>query len=157
MIVPDVNLLLYAYDSTSPHHPLARDWWQAALSGNEGVGLTSISIFGFVRVGTNRRVFRNPMTAAEAVGHVRSWLNQPLVRILTPGPDHVLRVCDLLVSLSTAGNLVTDAQLAATAMEHNAVLHTADGDFSRFAGLQWFNPLTRAASRSSSRSRGRSP
>lgn len=152
MIVPDINLLLYAYDSDLPFHSKAAAWWQACLSGTEPIGLAQVVVFGFVRVGTSTRVFRNPLTPGEAAERVRSWQAQPVVQILEPRADHVAQVLDLLEELGTAGNLVTDAQLAALALEHDAVLHTADADFLRFRGLRWFNPLT---GDSSSRFRGR--
>jgi hypothetical protein len=98
--------------------------------------------FGFVRVGTNPRAFSHPMTAEEAAAHVRSWLEQPVVRIPELPSDHIERVLGLLMDLGTAGNLVTDAQIAAVALENDAVVHTADADFIRFAGLRWLNPLT---------------
>ena len=142
MIVPDVNLLLYAYDAASPFHQAAARWWHACLSGTEPVGLAPVVVFAFVRIGTSRRVFENPMTPVEAAGHVRSWLTQPIVEILDPGVGHVERVFALLESLGTAGNLVTDAQLAALVLESDAVLHTTDADFLRFEGLRWINPLT---------------
>jgi len=147
MILPDINLLLYAYDADSPFHTKAAAWWQGCLSGIEPVGLPPLVLFGFVRISTSARVYRNPMTPAEASGHVRSWLAQPAVRIVEPGPDHIGQVLKLLEALGTAGNLVTDAQIAALALEHGAVLHTADADFLRFPGLRWFNPITGAASR----------
>ncbi len=142
MIVPDINLLLYAYDSDSPFYHKATIWWQACLSGAEPLGLAPVVVFGFVRVGTNARVFQNPMTSAEAVRHVRSWLAQPVVQILEHRAEHIDDVLKLLETLGTAGNLVTDAQIAALTIEHNAVLHTADADFLRFPGLHWFNPIT---------------
>lgn len=146
MIVPDINLLLYAYDSESPFHTKARAWWEECLSGSELVGLPPVVVFGFIRVGTNARAFTNPMTPAEAAQHVRSWLAQPVVQMLEPRSDHIEQVLQSLEKLGTAGNLVTDAQIAAFAIEHRAVLHTNDTDFMRFAGLRWFNPLTGAAS-----------
>ena len=153
MIVPDINLLLYAYDSDSPFHSKAAAWWRQCLSGSEPVGLAQVVVFGFVRIGTNGRVFRNPMTPIEAATHVRSWQAQPVVQILEPRADHVAQVLKLLEMLGTAGNLVTDAQLAALALEHGAVLHTTDADFLRFRGLRWFNPITGVASRSLVRSK----
>ena len=153
MIVPDINLLLYAYDSDSPFHSRAAAWWQQCLSGTEPVGLAQVVAFGFVRVGTNGRVFRNPMQPIEAAEHVRSWQAQPIVQILEPRADHVAQVLKLLETLGTAGNLVTDAQLAALALEHGGVLHTADADFLRFRGLRWFNPITGVGSRSLPRSK----
>ncbi len=147
MIIPDINLLLYAYDSASPLHAKAAAWWQACLTGAEPVGLPPVVVFGFLRVGTNARAFQHPFTPGEAAGHIRSWLRQPAVRVLENGPDHMERVLELLEFLGAAGNLVTDAQIAATAMEHGAVLHTADGDFARFQNLRWLNPVTGVASK----------
>ena len=141
MIVPDVNLLVYAYDSTSPHHAAAARWWSECLSREEPVGLAPVALFGFVRLTTNPRVFREPLTVGEAADLVRSWLAQPSARVLDPSPDHVEEVLRLLVAVGTAGNLVTDAQLAALAMEQDAVLHTSDADFVRIPGLKWKNPL----------------
>jgi len=142
VILPDINLLLYAYDAGSLHHSKAAKWWQECLSGDEPVGMVHVVIFGFLRIATNPRVFSNPMSTTEAAGHVRSWLEQPPVQVLEPSPDHVQSTLELLEKLGTAGNLVSDAQMAAVAMKHGAVLHTADADFLRFQGLRWFNPLT---------------
>jgi toxin-antitoxin system PIN domain toxin len=147
MIVPDVNLLLYAYDSSSPFHLKAASWWQACLAGEEPVILPEVVAFGFLRVSTNPRAFHHPLTTAEAVAHVRSWLHQETVTIPEATPEHCERVLGLLESLGTAGNLVTDAQIAATAIAHNAVVHTADADFIRFAGLRWLNPLADESAR----------
>ncbi len=146
MIVPDINLLLYACDSSSPFHAGAAKWWQESLSGAEPVGMAAVVIFGFIRIGTNRSVFRKPMTCAEAAGQVRSWFNQPPVQMLVPGPQHFEQVITLLQSAGATTNLVTDAQIAALAIEHDAVVHTADADFVRFAGLRWFNPISGQAS-----------
>ncbi len=153
MIVPDINLLLYAYDASSPFHTNAVAWWQGCLSGTEPVALAPVVVFGFVRIATSGRVFRNPMTPSEAAEHVRSWQAQPAVQILEPRADHVAQVLKMLETLGAAGNLVTDAQIAALALDHGAVLHTADSDFLRFRGLRWFNPITGVASRGLSRSK----
>ena len=153
MIIPDINLLIYAYDAGSPSHSKARDWWQECLSGAEPVGLLPVVVFGFIRIATSRRVFLAPMGLAEALGHVRSWMEQPPVVLQEPGPRHVEDVLRLLGELGTAGNLATDAQIAAVALEHKAVLHTADADFLRFPALRWFNPVTGAESARQSRER----
>ena len=142
MILPDVNLLIYAYDAGSPLHAAAAAWWQKCLTGDEPVGLAPVVLFGFVRISTHPRVFTSPLTPAEAAEAVRSWLEQPVALLLEPSADHVERVLRLLTDIGTAGNLVTDAQLAALALEHDAVLHTTDADFLRFPGLRWVNPLT---------------
>ena len=155
MIVPDINLLIYAYDTTSPFHAAAAAWWQNCLSGEEPVGLAPVVLFGFVRISTHPRVFLHPLTAAEAAGVVRSWLEQPVSRILEPSLDHISDVLGLLEGVGTAGNLVTDAQIAALALEHDAILHTTDADFLRFPGLRWTNPLTARPGKGSSRRRSR--
>ena len=143
MIVPDVNLLIYTYDAQSQFHDDAAAWWRACLSGREPVGLLPVVVFAFVRICTNPRVFDYPMTPAEAAGHVRSWLAEPIAQIVEPGADHVERVLESLEALGTAGNLVTDAQMAAFVIEHDdATLHTTDPDFVRFPGLRWLNPIT---------------
>jgi toxin-antitoxin system PIN domain toxin len=142
VIVPDANLLLYAYDSTSPFHAPARDWWEACLSGTEPVGLTHPVTFAFVRIGTSPRAFTNPMTLSEASERVKSWLARRITQVLQPDADHVDRVLSLLAAAHSAGgNLVTDAQIAAHAMAYRAVVHTADRDFLRFPELTCYYPL----------------
>ena len=153
MIVPDVNLLIYAYDASSPFHAAAAAWWQQCLSGEEPVGLAPVVLFGFVRISTHPRVFLHPLTAAEAADVVRTWLEQPVVRVLEPSPGHVSQVLGLLEGIGTGGNLVTDAQIAALALEQDAVLYTSDADFLRFPGLRWINPLTARPGKGPSRRR----
>ena len=150
MIIPDVNLLLYAYDSSSPFHAKASAWWQTCLSGTEPIGIPHVIIFAFMRISTSPRVFQNPMTASEAAGHIRSWLKQPQVEVLETGAKHVEQTLQLLEHIGTGGNLVTDAQIAALAIEYESVLNTTDTDFMRFPNLRWRNPLTGAAGRSRS-------
>ena len=141
MIVPDANLLLYAYDSVSPFHRAAARWWASRLSTAEPVGLCPVVVFAFLRLSTHPRVFERPFTAAEASQRIASWLARPNVRLLVAGASHVETVCRLLAKVGTAGNLVTDAQIAALAQEYGATVHTADTDFSRFKGIAWENPL----------------
>lgn len=141
MIIPDANLLLYAYDSDSPFHRAAAKWWAGLLSGSEPVGLCPVVVFGFLRLATHPKVFDRPMKAAEATARIRSWIERPNVRTLYPGSKHFDAVCVLLEAAGTAGNLVTDAQIAALALEYGAEIHSADTDFARFKGLVWKNPL----------------
>ena len=142
MIVPDANLLLYAYDTQSPHHTAAADWWSATMSGSETVGLTYPTLFAFVRIATNPRVYERPMTLDSASGHLRSWLDRKVSRVLPPPPTHTDDVLGLLEAAgSSGGNLVTDAQIAALARTHHATVHTADHDFRRFPGLRMHFPL----------------
>lgn len=144
MIIPDVNLLLYTYNTNAVAHARARAWWEGLLSGEETVGLLHVVIFGFIRISTSARAFQQPMTVAEAVGHVRQWLARPVVEVLECGPADVEPVLTSLETLGVAGNLVTDAQIAAAALVHDATVHTADADFSRFTDIRAVNPLSGA-------------
>jgi toxin-antitoxin system PIN domain toxin len=101
MLIPDVNLLVYAYDADAPHHALAREWWEGALSGERAVGLPWLVTLGFIRIMTHRRVLRKPMEAKDCVKAVRSWLDQPRVQILTPGEQHGNILFALLTTLGT--------------------------------------------------------
>jgi uncharacterized protein len=141
VIVVDVNLLLYAVISGFPQHKAARSWWEQTISGPGSIGLAGPAIFGFLRLATNPRVLVSPMSAESAVGYVTGWLDQPNVRFLLPGPRHLDIAFDLVRGIGTAGNLTTDVQLAALALEHHAELHSNDTDFGRFPGLRWVNPL----------------
>ncbi len=143
MIVPDANLLLYAYDSQSPFHQAASRWWAALLSGVEPVGLCPVVVFAFLRLSTHGKVFEHPLTVNEASERIAAWLARPNVRLLVPGPSHVEADCRLLTKAGTAGNLVTDAPIAAVALEYGATVHTADTDFARLTGVSWENPLLR--------------
>lgn len=146
MIVPDINLLLYAHDAGAPSHSAAVAWWEACLSGATPIGLAPVVLFGFLRIATNPRIYTQPMTPAEGAEVIRSWLARRITRVLEPAPDHVGRVLELLERVGTAANLVTDAQIAALALEQGAVIHTTDADFARFSGVTWFNPLTGSGS-----------
>lgn len=141
MILVDANLLLYAEDSLSAHHESARAWWDAQLSGTEPVALCWPVLTAFIRIGTNARLHRRPLTLKEAVERVQSWLDQPCVRIVTPTDQHWPILQKLLRGGSATANLVSDAHVAALAVEHNAVLHSTDSDFARFPGLKWKNPI----------------
>lgn len=141
MIIPDVNLLLYAHIDAFPEHAKARRWWEGCLNGSEPVGLPLPALFGFLRVATNPRIFDVPMPMDDAVDVVEQWLGRGAVHAVMPGQRHLEIAFKLLRTLGTGANLTTDVQLAALAMEHQAELHSADLDFGRFAGLRWKNPL----------------
>jgi toxin-antitoxin system PIN domain toxin len=141
MIVPDINLLIYAYDASSPWHERAKNWWVKCLSGTESIGIAWIVALGFIKLWTSVRVFRNPMTVDQACRHVESWLARSMVHILQPGSRHAELAFALLRAEGAGGNLTTDAHLAALAIEANATVHTTDADFARFAAVKWINPL----------------
>lgn len=144
MILPDVNLLVYAVDETSPFHEQSRKWWDELLSSIEPVGLCYPSILGFVRLTTNRRIFKSPLKIDTALGHVENWLRQPNTSLLLATARHWPLLAKLLQSTGVGANLTTDAHLAAFAIEHGCTLYSNDGDFERFKGLRWENPLNAA-------------
>ncbi len=141
MKLPDVNLLLYALDASAPRHRAARRWLEERLSGTETLAFAWIVLLAFVRLATSPRVFRAPLEPAEAFAIVEGWLAQPCATIVHPTDRHLALLRELLGPLGTAGNLTTDAHLAALAIEHGAELCSSDADFSRFPGLRWTDPL----------------
>jgi len=141
MIVPDINLLIYAYNDQALQHTAAKAWWEDLLNGKTPVGLSWLAISGFLRLMTHPRVLAQPLPVVEVTTMVRSWLVQAPVRMLQPGSKFQEIFLRQLEQVGTAGNLTTGAQLAALAIEHQAELHSNDADFSRFTGLRWVNPL----------------
>jgi toxin-antitoxin system PIN domain toxin len=132
---------MYAVDRMAPDHEAALRWWNETLSGGETVGLAWAVLLGFVRLTTNARVVRSPLTATMALDHVDRWLGHPVSTVVEPTARHARVLRDLLGKAGTGGNLVADAHLAALAIEHGATLYSADRDFGRFGGLEWMNPL----------------
>jgi uncharacterized protein len=138
--LPDVNLLLYAVDESSRHQEGARAWLEEALSGTETVAFSWSVLLAFVRLSTRPVVFERPLSADEALDLVEGWLDQPNATLVDPTIRHVATLRNLLRPLGTAGNLTSDAHLAALAIEHGAELCSYDGDFARFPGLHWSRP-----------------
>lgn len=141
MTLVDANLLLYAYDPDSPQHDASRRWLEDALSGSRPVRFAWMTIWAFLGISTNPRVFVRPLSAAEAHEAVAAWLDQPCAGILEPGERHLTILGELLSDGQATGPLVMDAALAALALEHGATLCTTDRDFARFPGLDWHNPI----------------
>ena len=143
MILPDVNLLVYAVNETSSFHSAATAWWNDVLSSTTIVGLCYPSILGFIRLVTNRRIFESPLTVVEATEYVKQWLAQPNTTIVVPTPRHWPLLDRLLLATGVGANLTTDAHIAALALEHGFAVYSNDNDFARFDGLRWVNPLQR--------------
>lgn len=141
MILPDINLLVYAHHVRASNHQKALSWWNQCLQGNEAVALPWAVLLGFVRIVTNRKVFENPMLVGDAIGRVEEWLSLPQIHVVHPAQTHFAIWSSLLKQVGTAGNLTTDAHLAALAIERGLILQTTDADFTRFPGLKWNNPL----------------
>jgi len=141
MILIDANVLLYAYDPSSPHHRAARDWLETTLSKPENIGLTWLTLLAFVRISTSPRPLEHPLSTAEAVAIVSDWLERPMVTIPNPGERHWEILRALMTKGQAHGPLIMDAHLAALAIEHGGTLATSDRDFTRFPGLRILNPL----------------
>lgn len=139
-MIIDANLLLYAKIANYPQHESARDWVDGVLGGPERVGLPWQSLLAFVRIGTNARVYGSPMSIAEAWSQVERWLDAPSAFVPSPGPGHRDALAPLLLA-GVTGPRVSDAHLAALAIEHGLDLCTTDADFARFVGLRWRNPI----------------
>lgn len=137
----DLNLLLYAVNRESARHEVAKAWLESVLSGAETVALPWPILLGFLRLATNQRVFPRPLNVRDALSVVDAWCARPQVVQLQPGEDHWRILRDLLSASGTAGNLTTDAHLAALAIEHGAELCSTDADFARFPHLRWSNPI----------------
>lgn len=137
----DVNLLLYAVDEAAPHHEPARRWVEETLSGSETVALAWMTLIGFLRLSTHASLFENPLEMDAAMDLIDGWLERPCTTVVHPTERHATVLRELLAPLGTAGNLTSDAHLAALAIEHGALLCSRDTDFARFSGLRWVDPL----------------
>jgi toxin-antitoxin system PIN domain toxin len=141
VILIDANLLVYAIDADSPQHARAKSWLEATLSSDTHVGLVWIVILAFLRITTRSGILLNPLRPSAALAFVASWLEQAFVRPIGPGDNHSPILRNLLEASGTAGNLTSDAHLAALALEHGCTIASADNDFKRFAGITHINPL----------------
>jgi uncharacterized protein len=141
MKVVDLNVLLYAVNRDAPQHQGARRWWESSMNGDEQVGLAWPVILGFLRLSTRSGILPRPLTSTQALDTVQDWIEQPLVVLLAPGDGHWTRFRSLIETAGLAGNLTTDAHLAALALEYDATLYSTDADFARFATLRVVNPL----------------
>ena len=142
MRLPDLNLLIYATDRSSPRFARAKDWLEEVLSGSETVAFAWPVLIGFLRLTTRAQVVASPLRPDEAMDIINGWLRRPNAIVVNPTDRHLAIVQDLLAPLGAGGNLTTDAHLAALAIEHGATLCSSDGDFRRFAGLRWEDPLS---------------
>lgn len=141
MTVLDANILLYAYNSDAPQQRAAAGWLTKLLESGESVGLPWVTIWAFLRVSTNARIWPRPLPAAEAFRVIGEWLAQPGVVVVQPGPRHAELLERLVIGRRAAGVLVSDAALAAMAMEYGAALASTDQDFRRFPELRWVDPF----------------
>jgi len=141
VIIPDVNLLVYAHNRAAKGHAEARAWWEDLIEREQPVGLAWAVMLGFVRLVTHPAVLVAPLAPVDALTYVRGWLDRSNVRIVEPGPRHLDLLDEIFRATDVAGSLTTDTHLAALAIEHQAELHSNDADFARFPGLRWRNPI----------------
>lgn len=140
MILVDANLLIYAHATSFPEHRKCKTWLDNALSGSTRVGLPWPSLFAFARLVSNPRVFERPEAIPDAWRQVKEWLSAPMAWVPAPAERHAT-IMEQLLPHCTKSNLLHDAHLAAIAIEHGLTLCSTDGDFARFPGLNWKNPL----------------
>jgi len=141
MKVVDLNVLLYTVNRDAKHHEAALRWWEGAINGDEPIGLPWVVLLGFLRIATNAAIFPRALDAEAAIAKVDAWLTLTTTRIVREKDEHWDVLRSLLADSGAAGNLTTDAHLAALTITHGAVLVSFDGDFARFKGLRWENPL----------------
>ncbi len=141
MIVPDTNLLIYAYDRSSPHHVKAKGWWESVLSGREPVGIPWVVVLAFVRIMTHPVACTRPLDVIQVRNEVEYWCDFSHIRLLVPSEETMQMFFYLLEEADLGGNLSTDALIAAHAIEHAAIVYSNDRDFGRFKQLRTRNPL----------------
>lgn len=141
-MIVDANLLLYARNSSDPRNSRARAFLEQALNGPRRVGLPWQSLTAFLRIATHPRVFSAPLSASAASDQVEQWLAAPAAWVPVPGDGHADLLLGLVRQLRLVGPLVSDAHLAALALEHGVGIWSTDTDFARFPGLTWEDPLT---------------
>jgi uncharacterized protein len=137
----DANILLYAVDRTSPFHGAAAGWLTDQLNGPRRVGLPWQSLVAFLRISTHPRASAAPLSPRAALGHLDDWLGADVTWTPLPGPHHARVLIDLVARHHLRGNLISDADLAALAIEHGLTMVSADSDFARFTELTWLNPI----------------
>jgi toxin-antitoxin system PIN domain toxin len=139
----DANVLIYAVNESEPRHDRSRTWLDEALVGTETIGFTWVVLLAFLRLTTRVGLFPQPLTVDEAIERVKAWLAQPAAMLVDPGARHVDALGGLLAAAGSGGNLVSDAHLAAIAIEQRAEIVTFDADFARFAEVRC-GPPTRS-------------
>lgn len=142
MLIPDVNLLVYAYNTDAPFHEKAKEWWEQCMNGRERIGIPWIVLLGFLRLTTSRAILLRPFAPSDSIAIIRAWLQCPPAQLIAPGPRHLAILEELATAIGTAGRMTTDLHLAALAIELNATLCSNDTDFTRLSGLRLRNPIS---------------
>jgi toxin-antitoxin system PIN domain toxin len=143
-VLVDANILLYAVDEASPFHERASSWLTTQLNGDRRVGFPWLSLVAFLRISTHERASERPLTPEQAVGFVSEWLEPEVSWIPLEGPGHARILTDLITRYRLQDNIISDAHLAALAIEHGLEVCSNDSDFARFSELRWTNPVAPA-------------
>lgn len=141
MILPDANLLIYAYDQLSPHHAKARAWWLSVLRGSDWIGIPNVVLLAFTRLMTHPHICTCPLSVEQVRSITDQWWSYPHVRLIQPSASGVSVFFDLLEAAGQGGNLTSDAWIAVCARECSATIYSNDNDFDRFPGIKRINPL----------------
>lgn len=141
MKIVDVNLLVHAINQGAPEHDDARKWLEGEINAGNAIGMPWISLLGFIRLSINPKVMPRPLSLEQSLQQVSEWLALPNVKIVTPTSDHFSHFSSCSKKAGASHNLITDAHLAALAIEHGCELASCDTDFGKFPGLRWINPL----------------
>ena len=144
MIIPDLNLLLYASNPRETRHKQAHRWWSDTLSGQVPVGLPWMVALGFIRIATGTHYPGTPVSVESAVDVIRQWRSAECVRMIEPREEHLHVLERLLIDRGVAGQHTMDAHLAALALEYRGIVYSTDGDFAKFPSVSWINPLDQA-------------
>ncbi len=142
MILPDVNVLLYAHREESERHEEYRAWLEGILSEGAAWGISELVLGSCLRILTHPKVFDPPTPLSVALAFVGQLREHPHAVVLAPGPGHWRIFTELCEKTSARGNIVADAYLAALAIESGSEWITTDRDFARFPGLRWRHPLS---------------
>ena len=142
MVLPDVNVLLYAFRTDAPNHEAYRDWLNGLISADTSFAVTDLTLSAFLRIATHPRIFDPPTPLSKAILFAEALRSEPNCIVIAPGNRHWSVFCKLCREANARGNLIPDAYLAALAIESGCILATTDRDFSRFADLQWRCPVS---------------
>lgn len=143
MILPDVNVLIYAFRRDCERHSVCKAWLDGIVASDTQFGMSPLALSAVVRIVTNPRAFRNPSSAEEAFAYCNNLLGQPHCEIVTPGERHWEIFTQLCIRSNTKGPLVSDAWFAALAIERACIWITYDRDYARFPRLDWREPAAR--------------
>jgi uncharacterized protein len=142
VILPDVNVLIYAFRADDRHHAQSKAWLDRVIASDAHFGITPLVLSAVVRICTDARVFKEPSSVDDAFGFCKDVLDQPHCEIVQPGERHWQIFERLCVTTNTRGARVTDVWFAALAIEHGCTWITYDRDYARFPGLDWQVPDT---------------